>query len=56
MPFWDEPYDMRSNEAIIGFDLDKYRMGSGFILKWNTIPDQGFKYAKEVLRNFALEF
>ena len=44
MPFWDEPYDLRSNEAIIGFDLDQYRMGSGFILRWNTIPASNYDF------------
>ena len=33
MPFWDVPYDLGSNEAIIGFDVDQKFVGGGFTLR-----------------------
>ena len=32
MPFWDVPYDLGSNQAIIGFDVDQKFVGGGFTL------------------------
>ena len=37
MPFWDEKYDLGSNEAIIGFDVDQKYVGKGFTLRWNAV-------------------
>merc|ERR1712050_522199 len=37
MPFWDAPYDLGSNQAIIGFDVDQRFTGEGFTLKWNSV-------------------
>lgn len=38
MPFWDYPYDMGTNEAVIGVDLDQSRNHfGGFTLKWNAV-------------------
>jgi len=36
LPFWDAPYDLGSNEAIIGFDVDQKFVGNGFTLRWNA--------------------
>lgn len=44
LPFWDEPYDVRSNQAFIGFDIDQTKMGSGFILRWNAIDASQYDF------------
>lgn len=42
MPFWDAPYDLGSNQAIIGFDVDQKFTGEGFTLKWNSVPNGNY--------------
>lgn len=37
LPFWDEQYDLGSNEAIVGFDVDQKFVGNGFTLRWNSV-------------------
>jgi len=39
LPFWDEAYDIGSNQAIIGFDVDQKFVGGGFTLRWNAVPN-----------------
>lgn len=39
LPFWDAEYDIGSNEAIIGFDVDQKFVGEGFTLRWNAIAE-----------------
>ena len=34
MPFWDVPYDLGSNQAIIGVDVDQKFVGGGFTLSY----------------------
>ena len=49
MPFWDVPFDIQSNSAIIGFDSDQNFVGGGFTLVWNShkIHDYDFTYVFE---------
>jgi len=49
MPFWDIPFDIQSNKAIIGFDSDQSFVGGGFTLVWNShkIHDYDFTYVFE---------
>lgn len=43
LPFWDTPYDLGSNQAIIGFDVDQKFVGQGFTLKWNSVPSDDYE-------------
>ena len=36
MNFFTSPYDIRNNNAIVGFDADQSFVGGGFTLKWNS--------------------
>lgn len=36
MNFFSAPYDIRNNNAIIGFDADQSLIGGGFTLVWNS--------------------
>ena len=49
MPFWDEPFDINSNQAIVGFDSDQSFVGGGFTLVWNShkIVDYDFTFVHE---------
>ena len=49
MPFWDTPFDIQSNSAIIGFDSDQSFVGGGFTLVWNShkILDYDFTHVFE---------
>lgn len=44
MPFWDVPYDLGSNQAIIGFDVDQKFVGGGFTLRWNSVESYDFDF------------
>jgi len=59
MPFWDVPYDLRSNQAIIGFDIDQSRGGVGFVLRWNSIDASEYDFtdvyeSHDFLRSYLL--
>ena len=49
MPFWDEPFDIKSNQAIVGFDSDQSFVGGGFTLVWNShkVVDYDFTFVHE---------
>lgn len=36
MNFFTQPFDIRNNNAIVGFDADQTLVGGGFTLKWNS--------------------
>ena len=38
MNFFSAPYNIRNNNAIIGFDADQSFVGGGFTLVWNSRP------------------
>lgn len=44
MPFWDEPYDIQSNNAIVGFDSDQTLSGGGFTLIWNSYKTSNYDF------------
>merc|ERR1712109_323975 len=36
MNFFSQPFDVRNNQAFVGFDADQSFIGGGFTLKWNA--------------------
>ena len=44
MPFWDVPYKMMANKAIIGFDIDQTKLGKGFVLEWNAVDNSIYDF------------
>lgn len=41
MPFWDSPYNSKSNKITVAWDSDQTKNGMrGFKLKWWAVPDQ----------------
>ena len=36
MNFFSQPFDIRNNQAFVGFDADPSFIGSGFTLQWNA--------------------
>ena len=36
MNFFTQPFDIRNNQAFVGFDADQSFIGGGFTLQWNA--------------------
>ena len=36
MNFFSQPFDIRNNQAFVGFDADQSFIGGGFTLQWNA--------------------
>jgi len=37
MDFFSRPFDIKNNQAFVGFDADQSFIGGGFTLKWNAV-------------------